>query len=103
MVAVFDCGNDATRYISADVATVRRILKINKWNGGDSVVYRAGDAVEILPEFQDLGDDEFSWIVVADEEKGRVDLVPSNHSMAIKPIYTLRVDQIRLKQPSGEI
>lgn len=59
--------------------------------------YRTGDSIEILPEFRDPGDEAFDWIVIADEEKGRVDITPINHSMAIKPVYTLQKDQIRLK------
>ena len=62
------------------------------------VRYKAGDLVEILPQFSDPGDDEFDWVVVTDEEKGRVDLVPTNHTMTVKPVYTLNVDQIRLRQ-----
>ena len=59
--------------------------------------YRTGDSIEILPEFRDPGDEAFDWVVVTDEEKGRVDITPTNHSMAVKPLYTLRSDQIRLK------
>lgn len=58
---------------------------------------RKGDVVEILPEFQDDGDSDFRWVVLADEEKGRVDIQPVDHPMQIKPTYTLQVDQVRLK------
>lgn len=55
-----------------------------------------GDIVRILPEFQDAGDDGFSWIVVGDEEKGRVDISPDPINLKIKPVYTLKVDQVEL-------
>lgn len=59
-------------------------------------MFKRGDQVEILPEFQDPGDDGFNWIVLGDEEKGRVDITPINIDLAIKPIYTVTVDQIKL-------
>ena len=32
-------------------------------------MFKRGDKVEILEEFQDEGDDKFTWIVMEDEEK----------------------------------
>lgn len=58
-------------------------------------MFKRGDEVEILPEFQDKGDDEFIWIVLGDEEKGRVDISPINIDLTIKPIYTVQVSQIK--------
>jgi hypothetical protein len=57
-------------------------------------MFKKGDVVSIRPEFQDKGDDQFTWMVLADEEKGRVDICPVNSSLLIKPVYTLRVGQI---------
>ncbi|MFZ2387097.1 MAG: hypothetical protein WAW69_04770 [Polaromonas sp.] len=54
--------------------------------------------ISILPEFQDNGDDQFTWVVLADEEKGRVEVCPVNSSLLMKPVYTLRVGQITLRQ-----
>ena len=62
---------------------------------------KKGDEVRILPEFQDDGDDDFIWIVMADEEKGRVDVCPANIPMMIKPTYTLLSDQVELVQRKG--
>jgi len=59
-------------------------------------MYKKGDRVEILPEFQDAGDSEFTWRVLEDEEKGRVDISPVNINLQIKPRYTVSVNQIRL-------
>lgn len=59
-------------------------------------MFKHGNQVEILPEFQDPGDDGFIWVVLGDEEKGRVDIRPVNIDLTIKPIYTVTVDQIKL-------
>ena len=60
------------------------------------MTFRKGDRVEILPEFQDAGDSEFAWVVLDDEEKGRVDISPVDIGMRIKPRYTVLTSQIRL-------
>ena len=59
-------------------------------------MFKRGDIVEILEEFQDQGDSTFIWIVLHDEEKGRVDITPIDINLKIKPIYTLKTDQIKL-------
>ncbi len=59
---------------------------------------RKGDMVKILPEFQDEGDSEYEWVVVGDEEKGRVDISPASIDMRQKPIYTLLAEQVELVQ-----
>jgi hypothetical protein len=58
-----------------------------------------GDTVRILPQYQDPGDDELIWIVVGDEEKGRVDVSPVSIPMKVKPVYTLEVEQVELVYP----
>lgn len=58
-------------------------------------MFKRDDVVEILTEFQDPGDCTFTWIVLNDEEKGRVDISPVDISLNIKPIYTLKTEQIR--------
>lgn len=67
----------------------------------DFAMFKRGDIVEILPEFQDPGDDTLTWIVQADEEKGRVDLVPVEVIGAIKPLYTVKTDWIRIAPPKA--
>lgn len=59
-------------------------------------MFKRGDIVEILEEFQDPGDNSFTWMVLHDEEKGRVDIVPINIKLKIKPTYTLKTNQIKL-------
>lgn len=58
-----------------------------------------GDTVRILPQYQDPGDDDLIWIVVGDEEKGRVDVSPVSIPMKVKPVYTLEVEQVELVYP----
>ncbi len=58
--------------------------------------YRKGDTVRILPEYQDEGDEDFVWVVVSDDNQSRVDIQPVNHPLTLKPVYTLRVDQVEL-------
>jgi hypothetical protein len=55
-----------------------------------------GQLVKILPEFQDDGDDEFTWVVVNDEEKGRVDISAIDSPLTIKPIHTVQTDWLEL-------
>jgi hypothetical protein len=56
-----------------------------------------GDRVRILPEFQDEGDDDFVWVVVGDEEKGRVDISPINTGMNIVPTHTVRAEWLAVE------
>ena len=65
-------------------------------------MFRRGDIVEILEEFQDPGDETFTWIVQDDEEKGRVDLVPYEFTGEIKPMYTVKTEWIRLSPPKAQ-
>lgn len=53
-----------------------------------------GDIVKILPEFQDAGDDEYTWVVLTDEEKGRVDISAVDSPLTIKPIHIVQTDWI---------
>jgi hypothetical protein len=58
-------------------------------------MFKAGDIVEILHVFRDESDEDFTWQVVADEEKNRVDICPIDAPLRIKPIYTVETSQIR--------
>lgn len=53
-----------------------------------------GDIVKILPEFQDAGDDEYTWVVLNDEEKGRVDISAVDSQLTIKPIHIVQASWI---------
>lgn len=54
-----------------------------------------GQVVEILPEFQDAGDADYTWIVMDDEEKGRVSISALNSKLNIKPIHVVETAWIR--------
>lgn len=55
---------------------------------------KKGDVVEILPAFRDAGDEEFTWVAVTDEEKGRIDIQPMDIALRIIPLYTVDASQI---------
>lgn len=57
-------------------------------------MFKKGDIVQILPEFQDDGDDQLTWVVLGDEEKGRVDIQPLETGLNIPPRYTVETQQI---------
>lgn len=63
-------------------------------------MFNRGDCVELLEEFRDPGDEEFAWIVVGDEEKGRVDISPLGTGMALPPVYTVQADWLRPAPPT---
>jgi hypothetical protein len=58
--------------------------------------FQKGDAVKIRPEFQDDGDSEFTWVVLNDEEKGRVDISAIDSPLTIKPVHTVQTEWIEL-------
>lgn len=53
---------------------------------------KKGDSVRILPEFQDAGDENFTWVALCDEEDGLVDIAPVNIGLTIIPKY--RVESV---------
>ena len=53
---------------------------------------RAGDKVKIKPEWQDAGDDEFEWVAVDDEEKGRVTIMPLGTGLAFASTHVVRIE-----------
>jgi len=57
-------------------------------------LFAKGEVVRILPEYQDPGDEEFTWVVMTDEEKGRVDISPVDIPMNIKPWSTVQTTWI---------
>lgn len=59
-----------------------------------STLFRKGDIVRILPQYQDPGDDEFTWVVLEDEEKGRVDISAADSALGIKPRHTVNSEWI---------
>jgi hypothetical protein len=53
-----------------------------------------GDIIKILPQWQDKGDDEYTWIARNDEEKGRVDISALELRAGIWPMQTVTVDMV---------
>jgi hypothetical protein len=53
---------------------------------------RKGDQVQIKPEFQDAGDDRFTWVAVTDADKGRVQISPIDTGLAFAPVYVMNLD-----------
>jgi hypothetical protein len=60
-----------------------------------AAMIRRGDRVEILPEFQDPGDDTFEWRAMDDEENGRVTICPVSIDLTFKPRSVVLTSQIR--------
>lgn len=48
-----------------------------------------GDTVRILPQWQDHGDDKFTWIALEDEDGGRVRISPIDSGLTIPPNYVV--------------
>lgn len=63
-------------------------------------LFQKGDLIEILPSYQDAGDDEYQWVAVDDEEKGRVFISTINSGMRIRPIHVVQSAWIRLLETS---
>ena len=57
-------------------------------------LFLKGNIVKIRQEFQDPGDDEFTWIVLSDEEKDRVDISAIDSPLAIKRTQTVQTNWI---------
>ncbi len=55
---------------------------------------KAGDTVEIKPEWQDGGDSQYTWFAVDDEEKGRVTISPIDRPATFPGTQTVRVDML---------
>lgn len=57
---------------------------------------RKGDFVEILASFQDEGDDEFRWLALDDEEKGRVTIAALGTNLGMAPTTVVRTEWVKL-------
>lgn len=63
------------------------------------MTFRRGDQVELLEQYRDPGDETFTWVVLQDQEKDRVDIMPVDIDLEIRPIYTVQVGWIRPALP----
>lgn len=57
-------------------------------------LFRRGEQIYILPQYQDAGDDRFEWRVIDDEGKGRVTISPVDCGLAITPSQVVGVEMI---------
>ena len=61
------------------------------------VLLKIGDAVELLPRFQDPGDSEFEWVVVEAEDRGRLVISPLGTGLKVVPRYPVERAWVRVK------
>ncbi len=47
---------------------------------------RKGQQVHIKPEWQDDGDDEFTWVAIEDEDGGRVKIMTLMPELRFQPV-----------------
>lgn len=55
---------------------------------------RKGQKVHIKPEWQDPGDDQFTWIAVEDEDGGRVKVMPLIPDLAHPPVTVVETRKL---------
>ena len=53
-------------------------------------MFNKGDKVKILASYQDEGDARYIWEVVADEDRGHVEIKPVNFEFEFAPISQVR-------------
>ena len=63
----------------------------------DFAMFKRGDIVVLLEEFQKLVDAPTAWIVNEDEENGLVDLLPLDVESATKTPFKAKIEWIRLR------
>lgn len=54
-----------------------------------------GTVVQILKQFQDKGDDQYIWVAIDNEEKGRVTISPVNVALSVKPTYVVKTEWLQ--------
>ena len=55
---------------------------------------KKGDVIKIKPEWQDAGDDLFTWIAIEDEDGGRVRIKPVGTGLSFPPNQVVTTDMI---------
>lgn len=56
---------------------------------------KQGDQVEILKEWQDKGDDKYTWVVMDEEANGRVTICPINIDLVFKPRHIVKTEWLK--------
>lgn len=54
-----------------------------------------GQVVELLPDYQDAGDASYTWVVVEEEDRGRLFISPIDTGLPIPPRYPVERSWIR--------
>lgn len=62
------------------------------------LMIKKGDIVRIKPEWQDEGDENFTWIALEDEDRGRIRIAPLGTGLTITPNQIVNTDM--LEQPA---
>lgn len=55
---------------------------------------KKGDIVKIKPEWQDPGDEKFTWLAIEDEDGGRVRIAPVDIELPIPPNQVVTTDML---------
>lgn len=55
---------------------------------------RKGQQIRIKPQWQDAGDQEFTWFAIEDEDGGRVKISPVIPSLSFPPVSVVDVRMI---------
>ena len=56
---------------------------------------KKGDRVWLRPEWQDPGEERYTYVAVSDEHDGRVDIQATNFEYRLPPINTVRVEWLK--------
>jgi hypothetical protein len=58
---------------------------------------KKGDLINILPEWQDKGDDKYIWVAAEDQIEGRNSLriTPINTGLPFPPVQLVRINTIK--------
>lgn len=59
---------------------------------------KKGDRIDILPQWQDAGDENYVWVAIDDEKDGRIVICPISMQISIKPRSTVDVSMITLRK-----
>jgi hypothetical protein len=62
---------------------------------GQTMTFKKGDKIKILDEYQDRGDDKYTWVVMDEEANGRVTVCPIDINLTFKPRYVVMTAWIK--------
>ena len=62
---------------------------------------RKGQKVRIRPEWQDAGDDQFTWVALEDEDGGRVKVMPLIPDLTYPPVTVVETRMLIEGEATG--